>query len=259
MQRLESPQPAGTAGPEPLGGIPSRRTSSASSPSSAPVPPLPVRDRTPAPARPAVWRRLVRFLPTPTGAPFTFWYGLVLVATSVHAEYGDPATVSALLRGSSTDVAHLTSTPLLVLVASALWVTGGPASPYALGFVLVLTALERRIGAWRTAAVFLGGHVAATLATEIPVGLSVAAGSLPETSLHRLDYGISFGLLACVGALAGLLTPMVRTVVLGWVSVVLLGDLLAYEDPLTDWGHPLALLAGVLSLPVVRRWARVRA
>lgn len=30
------------------------------------------------------------------------------------------------------------------------------------------------------------GHVGATLATEIPVGLSVAAGQLPATSLHRL-------------------------------------------------------------------------
>ncbi|MGW7368533.1 rhomboid-like protein [Streptomyces sp. NPDC054841] len=210
----------------------------------------------PGPAH--VCRRLARLLPTPTGTPFTFCYTLVLVATSLFAEYGDQATVSALLRGSSTDVAHLSVTPLLVLVASALWVAGGLASPYAVGFVFVLTALERRIGSWRAAAVFLGGHVAATLATEIPVGLSVMAGQLPETSLHRLDYGISFGLLTCVGALAGLFTPVVRTAALGWVSVLLVRDLLAYEDPLSNWGHPLALLAGVLCWPVVRRWAHDR-
>ncbi|MGW1885177.1 rhomboid-like protein [Streptomyces sp. NPDC001970] len=250
-------EPVGTAGSGLLGGIPRRRTPCSSSPVVPPLSP-PAGDGTSAPSRPTPWRRLARLLPTPTGTPFTFWYGCVLVVTSVYAEYGDPATVSALLRGFSTDVAHLASTPLLVLVASALWVAGGPTSAYAVGFVLVLTALERRIGAWRTAAVFLGGHVAATLATEIPVGLSVMAGQLPETSLHRLDYGISFGLLTCVGALAGLLTPMARTVLVGWVSAVLLGDLLAYEDPLTDWGHPLALLAGVLSMPAVRRWARVR-
>ena len=58
---------------------------------------------------------------------------------------------------------------------------------------VVLTALERRIGGLRTAGVFLLGHVLATLATEVPVGLAVLVGHLPATSLHRLDYGVSFG------------------------------------------------------------------
>ncbi|MEU6708035.1 rhomboid-like protein [Streptomyces wuyuanensis] len=162
------------------------------------------------------------------------------------------------MRGSSTDAAHLATVPLLVLVASALWVAGGLASPYALGLVLVLTALERRVGGLRAAAVFLGGHVAATLATEIPVGLWVVAGRLPETSLHRLDYGISFGLLASVGALTALFRPLPRAAVLTGVSALLLLDLLAYEDPLSNWGHPLALLAGLAGGPVVRGWAHAR-
>lgn len=202
--------------------------------------------------------RPVRLVPDPRGTPFTFWYALVLLGTSVYARYGDPATVSALLRGSSTDAAHLATVPLLVLVASALWIAGGLASPYALGFVLVLTALERRVGGLRVAAVFLGGHVAATLATEIPVGLWVMAGRLPETSLHRLDYGISFGLLACVGALTALFRPLPAAVVLAGVSALLVLDLLAYEDPLSNWGHPLALLSGLASGPLVRRRRRYR-
>ncbi|MFE7777831.1 rhomboid-like protein [Streptomyces sp. NPDC057445] len=258
-----------------LGGIPRQRPTQhgrtaparedRGAPAPAPVPaPAPAPAESPAPESRSVSakvraRGVGRLLPTPVGTPFTFWYAVVLLATSLYTDYGDPATVSALLRGSSTDVAHLATTPLLVLVASALWVAGGLASAYAVGFVFVLTALERRIGGWRAAAVFLGGHVAATLATELPVGLSVMAGHLPGTSLQRLDYGISFGLLTCVGALAGLLGPMARSVVLGWVSVVLLGDLLTYEDPLSNWGHPLALLAGIAAWPVVRRWARDRA
>ncbi|MEE1769633.1 hypothetical protein PUR34_16135 [Streptomyces sp. JV185] len=207
------------------------------------VPPPPVR-RT---------RRWPRLLPTPAKTPFTFGYLLVLVATSLFMEYADPGTVAAVLRESSTDVAHLGETPLLVLAASALWVVGGLTSPYVLAFALVLTALERRIGGWRTAAVFVLGHVVATLATEIPVGLSVVAGHLPESSLHRLDYGISFGLMASVGALAGLLTPLPRVLVLGGVGVMLGRDLLALRDPLTDWGHPLALLLGVACWPLLRR------
>ncbi|MFE6663685.1 rhomboid-like protein [Streptomyces sp. NPDC057697] len=198
-------------------------------------------------------RRWLRVLPTPTGTPFTFGYLLVLVATSLFMEYADPGTVAAVLRESSTDVAHLGETPLLVLVASALWVVGGLSSSYVLLFALVLTALERRIGGWRTAAVFVLGHVVATLATEIPVGLSVVAGHLPESSLHRLDYGISFGLMASVGALTGLLTPLPRVLALGGVGAMLARDLLELSDPLTNWGHPLALLLGVACWPLLRR------
>ncbi|MFF2325361.1 MULTISPECIES: rhomboid-like protein [unclassified Streptomyces] len=198
-------------------------------------------------------RRWLLLLPTPCGTPFTLGYLLVLVATSFFMEYADPDTVSAVLRASSTDVAHLGETPLLVLAASAVWVVGGLSSPYVVGFALVLTALERRIGGWRTAGVFLLGHVVATLATEIPVGLSVVAGHLPESSLHRLDYGISFGLMASVGALAGLLAPWTRTLVLGGVGAMLLRDLVDLGDPLTNWGHPLALLLGVACWPLLRR------
>lgn len=263
MQRLDPREPVDETGAALLGGVPSQRAVPRSVP--APTEGLGALRRASSPSAavhtptaPAPWRRASRLLPSPSETPFTFFYCVLLVATSLYAEYGDPDTVSSLLRGSSTDVAHLAANPLLVIVASALWIAGGLASAYALGLVFVLTALERRLGSWRAAAVFLGGHTVATLATEIPVGLSVVAGQLPVTSLHRLDYGISFGLLACVGALAGLFAPAVRAVLLAGVSVMLVQDLLAYEDPLSNWGHPLALLAGVLSWPIVRRWAEAR-
>ncbi|TGB13656.1 hypothetical protein E2651_08620 [Streptomyces sp. MZ04] len=195
-----------------------------------------------------------RLLPTPTGTPFTFGYAVVLTLTSLLAQYADPGLVSSLHQGSSTDVAHLTQTPLLVLLASALWIAGGIASPYAIGFLLVLTGLERRVGALRTAGVFLLGHVVATLATEVPVGFSVLVGHLPESSLHRLDYGISFGVAASIGALAGLFRPWLRWLVLVAFGGMLVDDLVAFTDPLTNWGHLMALLIGVATWPMVRRW-----
>ncbi|MEV6753929.1 rhomboid-like protein [Streptomyces sp. NPDC051214] len=222
------------------------------------------RDRAPevmtpevaAPGRRPWVTGLWRVLPTPTGTPFTFGYAAVLALTSLLAQYAEPSLVSDLHRHSSTDVAHLTQQPLLVLVASALWIAGGIASPYAIGFLLVLTALERRIGALRTAGVFLLGHVVATLATEVPVGLSVLAGQLPESSLHRLDYGISFGVAASVGALAGLFRPWLRCLVLAGFGGMLIDDLIAFTDPMTNWGHLLALSIGVATWPLVRRWRR---
>ncbi|MGY1497607.1 rhomboid-like protein [Streptomyces sp. QTS52] len=213
-----------------------------------------------APEKAAPGRRVGRpwhLLPTPTGTPFTFTFAAVLLVTAFVAEHADPALVHALHQGSSTDVAHLLRTPVFVLAASALWVVGGVTSPYAVVLLLVLTALERRIGGPRTAGVFALGHVLATLATEVPVGLAVLMGWLPESSLHRLDYGVSFGVAASVGALAGLLRPW-----LGWPLLLLFGgmlvqDLVAYTDPMTNWGHVMALAIGVATWPWIRRRRRV--
>lgn len=232
-QRAGGPVPCGTVGPD------GRE-------------PTAVEEPRPRLRTPRVWR----LLPTPTGTPFTFGYGIVLCLTSLFSAYADPALVHALLQGSSTDVAHLVRTPELVLVGSALWLAGGVASPFAIAFVLVLTALERRIGGLRTAGVFLLGHVLATLATEVPVGLAVLAGHLPESSLHRLDYGVSFGVAAGTGALAGLLPLWLRVPLLAGFGGMLLQDLLALTDPMTNWGHLIALAIGVATWPVVRRWGR---
>nr|WP_308402862.1 rhomboid-like protein [Streptomyces sp. AC550_RSS872] len=219
------------------------------------TPPLHV---VPVPAGAAALRarssRPWRLFPTPTGTPFTLAYAAVLAVTSLIATYAAPDLVHALHQDSSTDVAHLVRTPVLVLLASALWVAGGFLGPYALGFLLVLTALERRIGGVRTALVFVTGHVLATLATEVPVGLAVLVGRLPDSSLFRLDYGISFGVATSTGALAGLLRPWLRWPALALSGGMLVQDLLNLTDPLTDWGHLISLVIGIGMWPVVRRW-----
>ncbi|MFB7337164.1 rhomboid-like protein [Streptomyces adustus] len=200
-----------------------------------------------------------RLLPTPTGTPFAFAFTAVLAVTSLVTTYADPALVHTLHQGSSTDVAHLLRTPVLVLLASALWIAGGVLSVYAISCVLVLTALERRIGGLRTAGVFLLGHVTATLATEVPVGLAVLAGHLPVSSLHRLDYGISFGVAAGVGALAGLLVPWLGRPVLVVFAAMLVRDLIGFADPMTNWGHLMSLAIGCATWPLTRRLHRDRA
>ncbi|MEU6225998.1 rhomboid-like protein [Streptomyces sp. NPDC047042] len=248
-----APTPAGVEGVRLLDGVPRQR-----GPAETGCRARPVAEVAAAPARrrlPHPWR----LLPTPTGTPFTFTFAALLLVTASVAEHAAPALLHALYQGSSTDVVHLVRTPVFVLVASALWIAGGVTSPYAVVLLLVLTALERRIGGARTAGVFALGHVLATLATEVPVGLGVLLGWLPVSSAHRLDYGISFGVAASVGALAGLLRPW-----LGWPLLVLFGgtliqDLVAYTDPMTNWGHVMALAIGIALWPWVRRAARSRA
>ncbi|MGW1876721.1 rhomboid-like protein [Streptomyces sp. NPDC001975] len=246
------PLPGASAGPLPvaevavlLDGVPRQRGSGAV--------------RAPeAPGRPVLRVRPWRLLPTPGGAPVTFVYTAILALTSLFATYVSPGLLHTVYQDSSTDVAHLLRTPVFVLLASALWVAGGLLSPYALAFVLALTALERRIGGARAILVFLAGHVLATLATEVPVGLAVLVGHLPDSSLHRLDYGISFGVAASIGALSGLLTPWLRWPLLALVGYSLLTDLVAFEDPMTNWGHLISLGIGTALWPVVRRWYQER-
>ncbi|GAA2456887.1 rhomboid-like protein [Streptomyces mauvecolor] len=252
MHPLETRRPATAEGPLPtaLGAIPAQLDAIPAQrpkpePATAPVPSTSgIRGRL---------TRAARLLPSPASTPFAFGYAVLLLVTSIYTEYGDPDTVDTLLQASSTDVAHLSTTPVLAIFGSALWIAGGIDSPYAVVFIFVLAALERRIGGRRTAGVFLLGHVVATLATEIPVALSVLAGHLPESSLHRLDYGISFGLMATVGALSGLLAPLFRWTTLTVVAALLLEDLLDMAEPLAAWGHPVALLVGVACWPAVRR------
>ncbi|MCH5676452.1 rhomboid-like protein [Streptomyces gilvus] len=235
-----------------LDGLPRQRgtitaTTAPAVPAPVPVPAPPSRSRT---------LRVWRILPTPTGTPFTFGYAALLAVTSTIATLASPSLRNALYQASSTDVAHLLRTPVQVLIASALWVAGGFTSPYVICFLLVLTALERRLGGARTAVVFLLGHILATLATEGSVGVAVLAGHLPDSSLHRLDYGISFGVATSVGALAGLLPPWVRWPMLTVFAGMLLQDLSAFTDPMTDWGHLISLTIGITTWPLIRRWHR---
>jgi hypothetical protein len=225
--------------------------------------PAPAPARRPVPGAAArlrgASRWLVGLVPTLTGTPFTFCYSLVLLGTGLFAHLGDPRTVHDLLAGSSSDVSNLAQRPLFTLLASGVWVAGGIISPYLLAFLLVLTSLERRIGGLRTAGVFLLGHVLATLLTEIPVAASVAVGHLPDSSLRRLDYGVSYGLIACTGALAGLLRPRLGWALVGGIGLALVaGSLADVADPLTDWGHGLALLIGVGCRPYARDVAERR-
>lgn len=247
------PRPDGA--PRPLEGVPRQRPRPEAAPADAPTaPPLLVGPGAAAAAQGVrCGDRLRRVLPGPRRTPFTFWYALVLVLTSLVTEYAPASVVDALYRSSSTDVAHLVRDPVRVLAGSALWIAGGVVSAYSLCFLLVLTALELRTGARRTAGVFLLGHVVATLATEVPVGLAVLAGRLPAGSLHRLDYGISFGVAASVGALCGLLRPWLRWPALTVFAGMLLDDLASFTDPMTSCGHLIALAVGVGCWPVLRR------
>ncbi|MCD0482906.1 hypothetical protein LO771_10970 [Streptacidiphilus sp. ASG 303] len=207
-----------------------------------------------SPVRPYLSRPAL-LLPGPRRTPFTFWYLVVLLATTLYARFGDPAAVRAAVDASSSDGWHLLHTPVRAMLLSGVWAAGPLWSPYLLAFTLVLAPLERRVGALRAALVFAAGHVLATLVSELPIALLVLTGGLGPAALHRIDVGVSYGVMACLGALSGLLPRPVRYGVPAGAAALLLQRAFDGDDPVTGVGHPSALLVGLLCWPLVRRWA----
>jgi hypothetical protein len=201
-------------------------------------------------------RRVCSWLPTWRTTPFTIVYVSLIAAGSVLLSLLDDGDHDAVLRISSTDVHHLSTHPIFVLITSALWVDGivdGLLAALVLG--VLATILERRVGTRWVVAIFASGHVIATLATEGAVAVGVHVGMLPANAVSRIDVGASYGLAALLGATAGLLPVRVRTVgVFGaWLY---LGWPIANRFDMTSWGHLIALGVGVCWWPLLPRLQR---
>ena len=195
---------------------------------------------------------LHRTLPTPRRTPVTLAYLVILGLSTLLLHLLDPGTRDGLLAASSTDVAHLASDPLGVMVASALFLPDLHFAPHALELAAVLVPLERRYGAGQAVLVFATGHVLATLATELPVAYAVGHHLLPAAAAHRLDVGVSYGFYAALGAALLLATaPRLRLLLLVG-AVVAVGVPLALDLDLTTTGHVLALCCGLACAPLLR-------
>jgi membrane associated rhomboid family serine protease len=198
------------------------------------------------------------WLPTWRTTPFTIVYVTLIALGSVVLSLLDDGDHDAVLRTSSTDVHHLSTHPIFVLVTSALWVDGivdGLLAVLVLG--VLATILERRVGTRWVVAIFASGHVVATLLTEGAVAVGVHVGMLPSTATSRIDVGASYGLAALLGATAGLLPRRIRTsgVFVAWIY---LGWPIANRFDMTSWGHLIALAVGVCWWPYLARLAPMR-
>ncbi|MEU3574440.1 rhomboid-like protein, partial [Kitasatospora sp. NPDC036755] len=202
--------------------------------------------------RTGVLEWLLERVPTPRGTPFTLGYLAVVGATTTFANLADPELVQRLREASSSDGHNLLQHPLRALVLSGFWVAGEVWVPYLWGFALTLAPLERRVGPARAAAVFAAGHVAATLLSQGVVIVAVETGRMAPEAMDHLDVGVSYGVLACLGAVAGLLPRPGRLLALGGVGLMIAQQIATDEDVVTGVGHPAAVLTGV----ALWRWLR---
>ncbi|MFF4421009.1 rhomboid-like protein [Streptomyces sp. NPDC001549] len=210
----------------------------------------------------------------PRRAPLTLAYVCLLLASHTWVVYGLSADrADAVLGYLSTNLDNLQDHPLPALLGSALFFDGtltdvtstdfvGTLITFGLGVCCFLAWAEHRWGKRRAVAVFLGGHVAATLLTAVVITVALQHGWYPTAVRQAVDYGVSYGAqtVLAVGTLA-----LPRWGRLPWAVFVLawpLGGADWTTGPLPDFttvGHLVAaaLGFGLLGVPAFRR-QRVR-
>lgn len=179
--------------------------------------------------------------------------GYLVVLFGVHAWMAVSDRADAFVAWASTDVVNLGTHPLGALVASGLIVNGSLLDPgtvitFWLGVAGALWWLESRCGPVRAAAVYLGGHVGATLLTVPVILAAVHAGRYPDEVRSAVDVGISYGAQAALAAVVVTLPWWAwapgAVLVLGWP--LLDAEWSGLLPDFTTVGHLLAAGIGAL-------------
>ncbi|MEU4116110.1 rhomboid-like protein [Kitasatospora sp. NPDC028055] len=206
----------------------------------------------------------------PRRSPLTLVYVGLLLLGHAWVEYGLTEEQADDLRNYiSTNLDNLHDHPLRALVGSALLYDGtltditstgfgGTLITLGLGIVVGLAWAERRFGTPRAAAVFLAGHVGATLITALVILLALHQGWYPESVRAASDYGISYG---AQGALAFATLALPRWARLPWAAFVLAWPLTGDEEwpgPLPEFTTVGHLLAAALGFALAAATARGR-
>ncbi|MFI1653075.1 rhomboid-like protein [Streptomyces avidinii] len=211
----------------------------------------------------------------PRRAPLTLAYVCLLLVGHAWVMYGlSTDRADSVLGYVSTNLDNLQDHPLSALLGSVLFFDGtltdvtstdfiGTFITLGLGVCCFLAWAEHRWGAPRAVAVFLGGHVAATLLTAVVISVALQHGWYPAEVRQALDFGVSYGAqtVLAIGTLA-----LPRLGRLPWAAFVLAWPLGGAEwttGPLPDFttiGHLTAAVLGfgLLGVPAFRR-QRVRA
>jgi hypothetical protein len=190
-------------------------------------------------------------------APATFGYLGILVVTSWVLATASGRLADRLLLEQSTNLHQLGRDPIRVLISSAFWLSGtGSLALWAVLLALVLAPVERRVGSWRMALVFVVGHVGATLLTAAGLWVALRLDAVEHSVVNAQDVGASYGFLAVAAVLTYLLEQRVRRpYALGLLAGIAGGAVLFHT--FTDFGHLLALLLGLGCYPLVRGRTRL--
>ncbi|MFF2615685.1 rhomboid-like protein [Kitasatospora sp. NPDC058046] len=211
--------------------------------------------------------RLATRTPTSTAAPrhpalraavrlrLTTAYVLLLTVTASWLASQGHAERARFVRHNSSNVHHMEVGKWWTLFTSGLVVDGVPAWAGIAAVAAVLGLAEWRWGPARAGAVFVFGHLGATLLTEGAMWVMLTA-RIPGALSRTRDVGISYGLVATGACLLALGPRPLRRYGLPALALALAGAW-ALDQQLADAGHLVALGLGALASRTV--WMRTRA
>jgi hypothetical protein len=194
-------------------------------------------------------RRMWRFV---RSAPLTYLWLIILAYTTTVAYDVNRQRLHHILVHRSTNLRHLDTNPIKVLIESLLWIDGRSWLPYyLLVFTIFLAPAERWLGSLRWLLVGLAAHVGATYLSEGWLYWQIVRGAAPQSMENVRDIGVSY---FAVGLVAVLSYHIARPWRWGYVAAVLLTFIvwLVWHPGLTALGHGCAVLIGLCCYPLTR-------
>ena len=192
----------------------------------------------------AAWRYV-------SGAPLTYLWLLVLLATTIVQHTAARPELHSLLVHNSTNIRHLATDPLEVLFSSLLWIDGRYWTPYLLLFTLFLAPAEHWLGEMRWLTVGLTAHIAATYISEGWLYLAIHYHHASERLVNATDIGVSYFMVGVIAVLAYRIATPWRW---GYLAIVIT----IFAIPLiirlnfTAIGHFTAVFIGLLFYPMAQ-------
>ena len=187
-------------------------------------------------------------------APLTYLWLIVLLYTTTIAHGLNRRQLHHLYVHRSTNLHHLGTDPIKVLIESLLWIDDlnwQRYVAYVLVFTLFVAPAEHWLGWQRWLAVGLIAHVGATYLSEGLVYLAIETGRAPESLVNVSDIGVSYFVTGLVAVLAYHVALPWRW---GYIAAVLAAFIVAltWHPGFTSLGHLFALVIGLCCYPLTR-------
>jgi hypothetical protein len=190
----------------------------------------------------------------------TLGYAGVLAAVSTALVMLGPRVRDDVIRYTSTNVHNLSHGRLGTLLGSAFVNDAGPCYVWLPWLVCLLALAELLWHSGRVAAVFLIGHIGATLLVAAGLVAAIKLGWLPISITRASDVGMSYGAIAVLGALTAAIPARWRSAWTGcWLAIGATSAVVGAD--FTDVGHFISLVLGMLIATRLRKpvhWTVVR-
>jgi hypothetical protein len=185
-------------------------------------------------------------------APLTYSWLVALLITTIVQHTIPVGRLHALLQKESTNLHHLASDPIRVLLESLLWIDGQYWWPYLVVFTVFLAPAERWLGHLRWVIIGLLCHIGATYLSEGFLYWTIQEAQLSARLIDARDIGVSYFVTGIVAVLTYHIARPWRWVYLAG-CVAVFGAALAVRANFTGVGHLCALGLGLACYPLARR------